>query len=186
MSESDPMSEADSAERAGLAARIGALLESAGLDVAVAESLTGGLVANALARVAGSSSWFRGALVAYASEAKHDLLDVPPGPVVSAQAAAAMATGVRRLLKADVAVAITGAGGPRGQDGQPPGTVFLGLADGVRTRVEQHCFDDEDPAEVCARTTAVALRLLHDHLCTHHRPPDAALSVTTKEMPGHD
>lgn len=49
---------------------------------------------------------------AYASDVKHELLTVPLGPVVSAQAAAAMADGVRRLLRADVAVAVTGAGGP--------------------------------------------------------------------------
>ncbi|MGB8962098.1 MAG: CinA family protein [Pseudonocardiaceae bacterium] len=152
------------AQRAELAETIAELLDSAGLKVAVAESLTGGLVANALAEAPGSSRWFRGALVAYASEVKHELLNVPPGPVVTGPAAAAMADGVRRLLRADVAVALTGAAGPDGQDGQPPGTVFLALADGVETHVEHRYIDCEDPAEVCAQAVAEALQLLHRHL----------------------
>lgn len=156
------------AERSRLAARIAELVNSAGLSVAVAESLTGGMVASALAEAPGSSTWFRGAVVAYAREVKHQLLNVPPGPVVSAEAAATMAEGVRQLLKADIAVALTGAGGPRGQDGQPPGTVFLGLSDGLHIQVEHHHFDDDDPAEVCARTAAEVLRLLLKHLS---RPP---------------
>jgi nicotinamide-nucleotide amidase len=156
------------AERSRLAARIAELVESAGLSVAVAESLTGGMVASALAEAPGASEWFRGAVVAYASEVKHQLLTVPPGPVVSAEAAAAMVEGVRQLLGADIAVALTGAGGPRGQDGQPPGTVFLGLSNGLHIQVEHHHFDDDDPAEVCARTVAEALRLLLEHLS---RPP---------------
>ena len=139
---------------------IASLLDSAGLNVAVAESLTGGMVASALAEAPGSSNWFRGGVVAYASDVKHELLTVPPGPVVNAQAAAAMADGVRRLLRADVAVALTGAAGPDGQDGQPPGTVFLALSDGVETHVEHRYIDCDDPAEVCAEAVAEALRLL--------------------------
>ncbi len=149
------------AERSELAASIAELVDSAGLTVAVAESLTGGMVASALAAAPGSSTWFRGAVVAYATEVKHRLLGVPPGPVVSAEAAASMADGVRRLLEADIAVALTGAGGP---GGQPPGTVFLALSDGSHTQVEQHFFDDDDPAEVCARTATEALQLLLKHL----------------------
>ncbi|MGH4011897.1 MAG: CinA family protein [Pseudonocardiaceae bacterium] len=165
----------DHAERSRLATSIAALAERAGLNVAVAESLTGGMVASALAEAPGSGTWFRGAVVAYAREVKHQLLGVPLGPVVSAEAAATMAKGVRRLLKADIAVALTGAGGPAGQDGQPAGTVFLALSDGVHIQVERHFFDDGEPAEVCARTAAEALRLLLKHLsrlpaeCSHIR-----------------
>lgn len=150
--------------RAELAGEIAAHLDSAGLDVAVTESLTGGMLASALAEAPGSSAWFRGALVAYASDVKHELLGVPPGPVVSADAAAAMADGVRRLLRADVAVALTGAAGPDGQDGQPPGTVFLALSDGAETQVEHRYFDCGDPAEVCADAVIDALRMLLDHV----------------------
>ena len=166
------------AERSRLAASIAQLVDAAGLDVAVAESLTGGMLASALAEAPGSSRWFRGAIVAYASEIKHELLNVPPGPVVSAEAAATMANGVRQLLRADIAVALTGVGGPGGQDGQPPGTVFLGLSDGLHTQVEYHYFDEDDPAEVCARTVAETLRLLLKHLSR----PVAGLSTAEDEV----
>jgi nicotinamide-nucleotide amidase len=109
---------------------VGRLLLDHGLTLAVAESLTGGLVAARIVAVAGSSGWFRGGVVAYASEVKHDVLDVPEGPVVSAAAAEAMADGVRRRLGADVGLATTGVAGPTEQEGHPPGTVWLGLAIG--------------------------------------------------------
>jgi nicotinamide-nucleotide amidase len=99
-----------------------------GLTLGLAESLTGGLVASRLVNVEGASQWFRGAVVSYASQVKFDLLGVPEGPVVSEAAAKAMAEGVRRVLGADVGLAITGVAGPDGQDDQPPGTVFVGLA----------------------------------------------------------
>jgi nicotinamide-nucleotide amidase len=99
-----------------------------GLTLGLAESLTGGLVASRLVNVVGASSWFRGAVVSYASEVKYDVLGVPEGPVVSPEAAQAMAEGARRVLGADVGLAITGVAGPDAQDGQPPGTVYVGLA----------------------------------------------------------
>ena len=107
---------------------VGHLLRSQGLTLAVAESLTGGLVGSRLTNVVGASEWFRGVVVSYASEVKYDLLNVPEGPVVSDVAAKAMATGVRKVLGADVGIAVTGVAGPAEQDGRPPGTVFLGLA----------------------------------------------------------
>lgn len=109
---------------------VGKLLKAQGLTLAVAESLTGGLVAARLVDVPGSSAYFRGGVVAYASELKHSLLDVPEGPVVSHRSAAAMAAGVRRLMGADVGLGVTGVAGPDTQEGQPPGTVFLGVAVG--------------------------------------------------------
>jgi nicotinamide mononucleotide (NMN) deamidase PncC len=72
---------------------VGAALNRGGRTLAVAESLTGGLLASAFARASGSSEWFRGGIVAYSSTVKYDLLDVPDGPVVS-EAAAAMARGL--------------------------------------------------------------------------------------------
>lgn len=98
------------------------------LTLAVAESLTGGLVGARLTAVPGCSTALRGCVVSYASAVKFDLLAVPEGPVVCATAAKAMAEGVRRLLKADVGLATTGVAGPDTQEGQPVGTVFLGLA----------------------------------------------------------
>ena len=104
------------------------LLRGRGLSLAVAESLTGGLVGARLSAVPGASDVFRGAVVSYASEVKFDLLGVPEGPVVSTDAAKAMALGVRKRLGADVGIATTGVAGPAEQEGQPPGTVYLGLA----------------------------------------------------------
>jgi nicotinamide-nucleotide amidase len=109
---------------------VAAQLLERGLTLAVAESVTGGLIASRLVGVAGASHWFLGGIVSYASEVKFDLLNVPVGPVVSADTAEAMAIGVRKLLKADVGVSVTGVAGPEEQDGQPAGTVFVGLSIG--------------------------------------------------------
>jgi nicotinamide-nucleotide amidase len=102
------------------------------LNLAVAESVTGGLIASRLVNVVGASTWFRGGVVSYASDVKFDVLGVPHGPVVSASAAEAMATGVRTLLGSDVGLSVTGVAGPEEQDGQPAGTVFVGIAVGER------------------------------------------------------
>ena len=104
-----------------------ALMEARGLTLGVAESLTGGLMGARICDVAGASSVFRGSIVSYASGVKFDLLDVPEGPVVSAEAAKAMASGARRVLGADVGISATGVAGPTDQDGHRPGTVFIGL-----------------------------------------------------------
>ncbi len=111
-------------------AEVGRLLVAQGLTLAVAESLTGGLLASRIVAVPGASAWFRGGLVAYATDVKVALLDVPEGPVVSDAAACAMADGVRRRLGADVGLSTTGVAGPTEQDGEPPGTVWVGLAVG--------------------------------------------------------
>jgi nicotinamide-nucleotide amidase len=106
------------------------MLVQRGLTLAVAESLTGGLVASRLVNVPGASGWFRGGIVAYATDVKHDLLGVPEGPVVTPEAAAAMADGVRRRLGADVGLGVTGVAGPDEQEDQRPGTVFMAVATG--------------------------------------------------------
>jgi nicotinamide-nucleotide amidase len=112
---------------------VAALLSSHGTSLAVAESLTGGLIASRLVNVAGASAWFRGGIVSYASQVKFDLLGVPEGPVVSGDAAEAMALGVRKLLNSDVGLSVTGVAGPDEQDGQAPGTVYVGLSLGEGT-----------------------------------------------------
>ncbi|HEY8081671.1 MAG TPA: competence/damage-inducible protein A [Acidimicrobiales bacterium] len=98
------------------------------LTLGVAESVTGGLVASRLVAVEGASAWFRGAVVSYASDVKTSLLGVPPGPVVTAEAAEAMAVGARRALGSDVGLALTGVAGPDQDEGVEVGTVFVGLA----------------------------------------------------------
>lgn len=108
------------------------LLRERGLTLAVAESVTGGMVAARLTSVPGASDVFRGGVVSYASEVKFDLLGVPEGPVVTPDAARAMAEGVRSQLGADVGISTTGVAGPTEQEGQQVGTVHLGLALGDR------------------------------------------------------
>lgn len=104
------------------------ILRDRGLSLGLAESVTGGLVAGRLTGVPGASEVFLGSIVSYASEVKHRLLGVPDGPVVSEEAAAAMARGARRALGADVGLALTGVAGPTEQDGMPVGTLCVGIA----------------------------------------------------------
>jgi nicotinamide-nucleotide amidase len=106
------------------------LLRERGLTVAVAESVTGGLCGARLTSIPGASDVFRGGVVAYHSDVKFDHLDVPQGPVISEATAMAMADGVRRKLGADVGLSTTGVAGPAEQEGQPVGTVWVGLAIG--------------------------------------------------------
>jgi nicotinamide-nucleotide amidase len=146
-------------EAMSLVSAIADQLDSVSLRVAVAESLTGGKIAAQLAAGEASADWFAGGVIAYQSETKFRVLGVERGPVVTADAAQQMARGVRELLDADVAVAVTGAGGPDPQDGQPVGTVFIGRASPSGEDVEEHHFDG-DPESVVAATTVAALRML--------------------------
>lgn len=109
------------------------LLLERGLTVAVAESLTGGLLSAALTETAGSSETFRGGLVVYATDLKAVLADVPrplleaQGPV-SADVAAALARGARQRLAADLGIGITGVAGPDAVGEHPAGAVFVAVA----------------------------------------------------------
>jgi nicotinamide-nucleotide amidase len=114
-----------------LAADLHRALRERGASLAVAESLTGGLLSAALVAVPGASATYRGGVTAYATELKAELLGVDEGllavhgpvhPVVARQ----MADGVRRLLGATYGLATTGVAGPGEQDGRPVGTVHLG------------------------------------------------------------
>jgi nicotinamide-nucleotide amidase len=109
---------------------VAALLLAESHTLGVAESVTGGLIASRLVSVPGASAWFRGGVVSYASDVKGSVLGVPDGPVVSADAAIAMAHGARRVLGSTIGLAVTGVAGPEPQEDQPPGTVFVGLAIG--------------------------------------------------------
>jgi nicotinamide-nucleotide amidase len=114
------------------AAEVLRLLTVRGETLAVAESLTGGLVAADIASVPGASKAFRGSVTAYATDVKRDVLGVEgtllaERGAVDPQVAAQMAVGVRRLLGADWGIATTGVAGPEPQDGQPVGTVFVAV-----------------------------------------------------------
>jgi len=123
-----------------LAAKIIELLTARGETVAVAESLTGGLVSAALTSVPGSSLAFRGGVVAYATPLKAALLGVPErllaehGPV-HPEVAEAMARGVASRLDATFGLATTGVAGPGPADGHPAGTVFVAVGNRLEATV---------------------------------------------------
>ena len=107
---------------------IGELLGQHRWTLALAESMTGGLVSSRIVDTPEASTWFKGGVVTYASEVKFDVLDVREGPVVTEEAAVQMAEGVRRLLGTDVGLSVTGVAGPGRQEDQPVGSAWLGVA----------------------------------------------------------
>lgn len=128
---------------------VGRLLRERNLTVAVAESCTGGHVANRMTNVGGSSSYFLGGIIAYGNHVKYDLLGVPDDVLerdgaVSEAVARHMAVGVRRQLGADIGVSTTGIAGPGGgTEDKPVGTVWVGFADANGDRaVHFHFVDD--------------------------------------------
>ena len=143
------------------AEELAAIADRIGIQVAVAESLTSGQLAAALGAANNSGEWFRGAVVAYSRAVKHRVLGVPEGPVVSEASARAMAEGVRTLFEADLAVGVTGAGGPDPQDGQEPGSVWFAVAADGEVTAEFRAFEGE-PAEILDQVVEYAVRLLLD------------------------
>lgn len=142
-------------------------LAERGLTLGLAESVTGGLVAGRLTSIPGASQVLRGSIVSYASDVKFDVLDVPRGPVVSERAAIAMADGARRVLGADIGLSLTGVAGPTEQDGQPVGTLWVGLArPGVETTAAMFRLPGQrEPMRQMAVISALDLlrRALVDH-----------------------
>ncbi len=141
-----------------------ALLERRGGTLAVAESLTGGLVAAALTAVPGASRTFRGSVTAYATDVKRDVLGVDGALLASRGAvdplvAAEMAQGVRRLLGATWGVATTGVAGPDPQDGKDVGTVHVAVAGPEGAWVDSPRLTG-DRAAVRGATVTAALELL--------------------------
>ena len=137
----------------------------AGKRLATAESLTGGGIGQALTSVSGASAVFAGGIISYTNEVKHSVLGVPAEMLdtwgaVSAPVARAMAQGVRGVIGADVAVAVTGLAGPDADEyGNPVGTVFIGYADAHRAFAREYHFAG-DRAQVREQTICAALTLL--------------------------
>ncbi|KIE49585.1 MAG: hypothetical protein MB54_04015, partial [marine actinobacterium MedAcidi-G2B] len=129
-----------------------------GLTLATAESMTGGLIASRLTDIPGSSQAFLGSIVSYANTVKHEILNVPEGPVVSEQAVLSMAKGVCAVLGADVSVAVTGVAGPEPQEGNQPGLVWIGTSvDGVTEAVKVQFPYDRTMARQLTVITALDL-----------------------------
>ncbi len=137
-----------------------------GKTLATAESCTGGMIGAALTAVPGASAIYKGGVISYWSQVKQEVLRVDGGDLerlgpVSMQVAGAMAQGVRKLLRTDVAVSVTGLAGPEGDAfGYPVGTVFVGLDTGRRTLSRQYRFSgDRDAVRVQAARAALELIL---------------------------
>jgi nicotinamide-nucleotide amidase len=152
-SDNAPNTEPDAAPRTDpmtLAAALQAELFGRSLMLATAESLTGGRVGDVLSAAPGASDTYLGGVISYATEVKQQVLGVPgevvdEHGVVSAECAAAMASGVRDLLGADYGVSTTGVAGPTTQEGKPVGLVFVGVAGPRGVRTERFDFDGERP-----------------------------------------
>jgi nicotinamide-nucleotide amidase len=152
----------------GAAESVVARLTESGLTVAVAESLTGGLLGAALTDVTGASAVFRGGVTAYATELKVRLLGLDAallaehGPV-DPRVATGMAEGVRRLMEADWGLSTTGVAGPSAQDGAPVGTVFVGCSGPLGTVVRRLALSG-DRAQIRTGSVVAALQLLSEQL----------------------
>jgi PncC family amidohydrolase len=144
--------------------RVGTLLKQKGLTMAAMESCTGGLLASVVTDVPGSSAYFRGSLVTYATEVKSiagvDADLIKEHGVVSKEVSEAMAEAVRDGLDADVGIGITGVAGPGPQDGIPAGTVYVGVAMKGITQSTEMRFPPDRPL-VKRRAVVQALLLVY-------------------------
>lgn len=164
-----------------LARELVAALLSRGLTIAVAESLTGGLLASAIVDVPGASAVFRGGVVAYDIGLKSSLLGVP-APLLAQEGAVHplvaeyMASGIRSLLSVDgravdIGISTTGVAGPGPQDGHAPGTAFIGVSTGSRTYSVPSLASGGRPAI----RDAVVREALSAALSALGSPPDRAI-----------
>ena len=147
---------------------VGERLKAKGFTLAVAESLTGGLISSRIVSVPGASQFFKGSVVSYATSVKRNLLGVSSGEVVSKQAALEMAKGVMSALDAEVGISTTGVAGPDSQEDQPVGTVWVGLciarADGLFTEAKEFKFPSGDRATIRSLTAISLMDLLRRRL----------------------
>ncbi|GGT65299.1 CinA family protein [Streptomyces purpureus] len=159
------------------AARVLRLLAERGRTLAVAESLTGGLVAAELTGVPGASETFRGSVTAYATALKEDLLGVDrtllaERGAVDPEVALQMAAGVRDRLEADWGISTTGVAGPETQDGQPVGTVYVAVAGPVGAGKVAALRLNGNRAEIRRESVRSVLELLADELSGNARAQD--------------
>jgi nicotinamide-nucleotide amidase len=148
---------------------VGLYLMMRGATLAVAESCTGGLLAQRLTSVPGSSHYFWGGLIPYSEKLKIKLVGVPEPLLrrkgaVSAEVAEAMARGARRRSGAMIGLGLTGIAGPEGgTPAKPVGTVFISLAERHRAKTERHRFLG-DRNRVRWQASQAALELIRRHL----------------------
>jgi len=149
--------------------QIAQLLIQSKKTLAIAESCTGGYLANRLTNIAGSSNFLKIAVIAYSNEAKTKTLKVPQTMIrkygaVSTQTAVAMAKGVQKILKTNFGIGITGIAGPTGgTKTKPVGLVYIAVC----TNTETLCLECQFRGKrisIKSQATTQALRLLHEFL----------------------
>jgi len=152
----------------GLPETLGRALTAAGATVAVAESCTGGLIGHSLTEVPGSSAYFRGGVIAYDNEVKISALGVDRSTIdahgaVSEEVASAMATGARRALGADLALATSGIAGPDGGTADKPvGLVYVAVAHPDGVACKRHVFKGYSRSRVKRASAWWAMRTALD------------------------
>ena len=138
-----------------------------GKTLVSAESITGGGIGSVLTAVPGSSAAYKGGIISYCNEVKHQVLGVPleiltQYGAVSAPVAEAMAKGARSVLDADIAVSVTGLAGPGDDEfGNPVGTVFIGFSDARQTVSRKFMFNG-DREQIRQQTITTALCLVEE------------------------
>lgn len=141
----------------------------AGKTLATAESCTGGMIGQLLTSVSGASKVYKGGVISYTNEVKHNVLGVDGDVLVrfgavSAQTAEEMAAGARKVLNTDIAVSVTGLAGPGGDDfGNPVGTVFVGFACENKSEVKEYHFTG-DRESVRRQAAEAALQLILENI----------------------
>jgi nicotinamide-nucleotide amidase len=144
---------------------VGKLLLDRNLTLATAESCTGGRIASLITSVPGSSSWYKGSVIAYDNSIKTGLLGVDPATIncfgaVSRETAEEMAAGIRMMMNTDYAIAVTGIAGPAGGTSEKPvGTVWIAVASANGIMSELHHFADERMINIL-RSSYTALNML--------------------------
>ena len=154
---------------------VGRLLTEQQLTITLAESCTGGLIAHRLTNVPGSSDYFIGGVVSYANEVKERVLGVSPQTLrehgaVSEETAREMVRGVRHLLQADVALAVTGIAGPSGgSPGKPVGLAYIALAAEGEEQCERYLWQGDRWANK-EQSAEAALAMLREYLEARQDP----------------
>lgn len=153
-----------------LAKEVLKLLQKHHKTLATAESCTGGMIAAAITDVPGSASVFKGGVVSYWTEVKHNVLGVDQSTLdavgaVAPETAKQMAEGARRVIGSDLAVSVTGVAGPDSDErGNPVGCVYLALTDGTRTVVRKPEGLGCERGEIRSGAVRYALTMLKEYL----------------------
>jgi nicotinamide-nucleotide amidase len=153
----------------GLEFEVGSELNIRNLNLATAESCTGGLIANRITNIPGSSKYFERGVVTYSNRSKIELLGVTEKTIekygaVSEQTASAMAIRIKELASTDLGLGVTGIAGPSGGTQEKPvGLVYIGLADAINVNVFEFRFNGSR-LEIKQQTADAALRIIMDYL----------------------